>query len=49
MLSLTQLTVLAAVARHGPVTETAKEMHYTQPAVSHHLARLEAANRSERC
>lgn len=43
MLSLTQLTVLAAVARHGSVTDAAKELHYTQPAVSHHLARLEAA------
>ncbi|GHE76927.1 LysR family transcriptional regulator [Amycolatopsis deserti] len=43
MLSLTQLTVLAAVARHGSVTGAAKELHYTQPAVSHHLARLEAA------
>jgi DNA-binding transcriptional LysR family regulator len=43
MMNLTQLTVLAAVARHGSVTEAAKELHYTQPAVSHHLARLEAA------
>jgi len=43
MLNLTQLTVLAAVARHGSVTGAAKELHYTQPAVSHHLARLEAA------
>ncbi len=43
MLSLTQLGVLAAVARHGSVTEAAKELHYTQPAVSHHLARMEAA------
>lgn len=42
MLTLAQLTVLAAVARHGSVTEAAKELHYTQPAVSHHLARLEA-------
>ncbi|MEV6560901.1 LysR family transcriptional regulator [Nocardia sp. NPDC051756] len=43
MLNLTQLTVLAAVAQHGSVTEAAKQLHYTQPAVSHHLARLEAA------
>jgi DNA-binding transcriptional LysR family regulator len=42
-MNLTQLTVLAAVARHGSVTAAAKELHYTQPAVSHHLARLEAA------
>ncbi|MBF6174096.1 LysR family transcriptional regulator [Nocardia blacklockiae] len=42
-MNLTQLSVLAAVARHGSVTGAAKELHYTQPAVSHHLARLEAA------
>ena len=43
MQNLTQLKVLAAVARHGSVTEAAKELHYSQPSVSHHLARLEAA------
>ncbi len=43
MLSLTHLKVLAAVARHGSVTEAAKQLHYSQPSVSHHLARLEAA------
>nr|AZF85916.1 LysR family transcriptional regulator [Catenulispora sp.] len=43
VLTLTQLAVLAAVAKHGSVTGAAKELHYTQPAVSHHLARLEAA------
>ncbi|HKR49059.1 MAG TPA: LysR family transcriptional regulator [Pseudonocardiaceae bacterium] len=43
MLNLTQLNVLAAVARHGSVTEAAKELHYSQPSISHHLARLEAA------
>lgn len=43
MLNLTQLTVLAAVARHGSVTEAARELHYSQPSVSHHLGRLEAA------
>jgi DNA-binding transcriptional LysR family regulator len=42
MLSLTHLRVLDAVARHGSVTEAAKELHYSQPSVSHHLARLEA-------
>ncbi|WP_410657286.1 LysR family transcriptional regulator [Amycolatopsis sp. lyj-112] len=43
MLNLVHLTVLAAVARHGSVTEAAKELHYSQPTVSHHLSRLEAA------
>ena len=43
MLNLTQLRVLEAVARHGSVTEAAKELHYSQPSVSHHLSRLEAA------
>jgi DNA-binding transcriptional LysR family regulator len=43
MLNLVHLTVLAAVARHGSVTEAAKQLHYSQPSVSHHLARLEAA------
>src|SRR5688500_10387141 len=43
MLSLVHLKVLAAVARHRSVTEAAKELHYSQPSVSHHLSRLEAA------
>lgn len=43
MLNLTQLKVLEAVARHGSVTEAAKELHYSQPSVSHHLGRLETA------
>ncbi|MGP4109778.1 LysR family transcriptional regulator [Streptomyces sp. 4N509B] len=43
MLSLVHLRVLAAVARHGSVTEAARELHYSQPSVSHHLSRLEAA------
>jgi DNA-binding transcriptional LysR family regulator len=43
MMNLTQLKVLEAVARHGSVTEAAKELHYSQSSVSHHLARLEAA------
>jgi DNA-binding transcriptional LysR family regulator len=34
--------VLVAVARTGSVTAAARELHYTQPSVSHHLARLEA-------
>lgn len=43
MLNLTQLAVLEAVARHGSVTEAAKELRYSQPSISHHVARLEAA------
>ena len=43
MLNLTQLRVLDAVARHGSVTAAAKELQYSQPSVSHHLRRLEAA------
>src|ERR671930_676061 len=42
MLDVTRLRMLAAVARHGSVTAAAKELHYSQPSVSHHLARLEA-------
>ena len=43
MESLAQLRVLAAVARTGSVTDAAKELHYSQPSVSHHLSRLETA------
>src|SRR5215831_20207402 len=43
MLDVTRLRVLAAVARHGSVTAAAKSLNYAQPSVSHHLARLEAA------
>src|SRR3569833_3429752 len=43
MLNLVHLKVLAAVARRGSVTGAAKELHYSQPSVSHHLSRLEAA------
>jgi DNA-binding transcriptional LysR family regulator len=42
VLSVNRLRVLDAVARHGSVTEAAKQLHYSQPSVSHHLARLEA-------
>ena len=42
MLNVTRLRVIDAVARHGSVTAAAKELHYSQPSVSHHLARLEA-------
>jgi molybdate transport repressor ModE-like protein len=47
MLNLTQLRVLEAVARHGSVTEAAKELNYSQPSVSHHLGRLEAATEAK--
>src|SRR4051812_28534101 len=43
MLNVVHLKVLAAVSRHGSVTEAARELHYSQPSVSHHLSRLEAA------
>jgi molybdate transport repressor ModE-like protein len=42
MLDVARLRVLAAVARHGSVTAAARDLHYAQPSVSHHLARLEA-------
>src|SRR4051794_39873638 len=40
---MVHLQVLAAVARHESVTDAARELHYSQPSVSHHLSRLEAA------
>lgn len=42
MFDLARLRVLVAVARTGSVTAAAAELHYAQPSVSHHLARLEA-------
>src|ERR671915_1416594 len=42
MLDVTRLRVLDAFARLGSVTAAAKELHYSQPTVSHHLSRLEA-------
>jgi DNA-binding transcriptional LysR family regulator len=43
MLNPVHLKVLVSVARPGSVTEAARELHYSQPSVSHHLSRLEAA------
>jgi DNA-binding transcriptional LysR family regulator len=42
MLDLARLRVLDAVARTGSVTAAARTLDYSQPSVSHHLARLEA-------
>src|SRR5215468_8228929 len=42
MLDIVRLRILAAVAAQGSVTKAAKHLNYSQPAVSHHLARLEA-------
>jgi DNA-binding transcriptional LysR family regulator len=42
MLDVTRLRVIDAVARRGSVTAAAKDLHYSQPSVTHHLARLEA-------
>src|SRR4051812_21687489 len=42
MLDVTRLRVIDAVARHGSVTSAAKELHYSQPSVTHHLNRLES-------
>jgi DNA-binding transcriptional LysR family regulator len=41
-MDVNRLRVLEAVARRGSVTAAAAELHYSQPTVSHHLARLEA-------
>ena len=42
MLDVNRLRVIDAVARHESVTAAARELSYSQPSVSHHLARLEA-------
>src|SRR4030095_13206825 len=47
MLDVNRLRVIDAVARHGSVTAAAKELHYSQPSVTHHLTRLAAATGAE--
>src|SRR5438445_3564949 len=42
MQDVTRLRVIDAIARHGSVTAAAKELHYSQPSVTHHLGRLES-------
>ena len=42
MLDVNRLRVIDAVARHGSVTAAAKELHCSQPSVTHHLGRLES-------
>jgi DNA-binding transcriptional LysR family regulator len=41
VLDLRRLTVLRAVAREGSFSAAARALDYTQPAISHHIARLE--------
>jgi DNA-binding transcriptional LysR family regulator len=42
MLDMQRLRILSAVAKTGSVTAAARHLHYSQPSISHHLARLEA-------
>src|SRR5437868_3843672 len=42
MLDVVRLRVLLAVSRTGSLTAAARTLHYSQPSVSHHLAKLEA-------
>ncbi|HEV8652939.1 MAG TPA: LysR family transcriptional regulator [Actinomycetes bacterium] len=41
MLDLRRLLVLRAVARHGSLSAAARQLGYTQPAITHHIRRLE--------
>jgi molybdate transport repressor ModE-like protein len=41
MLDVRRLQMLRAVAREGSVSGAARALGYTQPAISHHMARLE--------
>jgi len=42
MLDVRRLQMLRAVSREGSLSAAARALGYTQPAVSHHIARLEA-------
>ena len=42
MLDVRRLQVLRAVARDGSLSAAARTLGYTQPAISHHIAKLEA-------
>ncbi|HEV8561885.1 MAG TPA: LysR family transcriptional regulator [Actinophytocola sp.] len=42
VLDVRRLLVLRAVARHGSLAAAARELGYSQPAISHHIHRLEA-------
>jgi molybdate transport repressor ModE-like protein len=42
VLEVRRLLVLRAVARYGSLAAAARELGYTQPAVSHHIRRLES-------
>ena len=41
MLDLRRLLVLRAVAQHGSLSAAARQLGYTQPAITHHIRRLE--------
>ena len=42
MLDIKRLQMLRAVALEGSLSGAARELGYTQPAVSHHISKLEA-------
>jgi DNA-binding transcriptional LysR family regulator len=42
VINVSRLRIFVAVAREGSVTAAAEVLHYAQPSVSHHLAKLEA-------
>lgn len=41
MLDLRRLRILREVARQGSLSAAARALHYSQPAISHHIGRLE--------